>query len=297
MELARRFYLSNQTQVEISRITGLDPSTVSRYLRRAREIGMVKVEIQRPRNLRGELAQLLAQHFHLRRAVVVEGLGGVPQAAADLVGSRLLNGMRLGLSWGRTLAASIRLLRPGSVSHLEVTLLHGGVGRAGAGAAIQGHELARHVASLYPYSHVNYLQAPVLVDSPDIKQAMMRDASIKSALGLAASCEVALVGVGNLSDAAPLVRYGHLAPAVRDKLLAAGAVGDVATHFFTINGKPIDFLDGRLIAIEWQELETIPTVIAIAAGAAKRAAILGALRSGLIDEFITDEETARMVVT
>ena len=300
IDIATRFYVTGQSQIAIASSVGLDASTVSRYLKRARDEGIVRVEIQRPRSLHGDLALELAKDFNLKRAVVVAGdsaradVQAVARSAADYVNSQLLNGTRLGLSWGRMLSAAIHMLPPGTVSNLDISLLHGGVG--GAGAGIQGVELARHIASLHPNSQVHYLHAPVLVDSPDIKDAMLRDGSIRAALESAASRDIALVGIGTLDEGAPLVRYGHISPKDRKRLLAAGAVGDMCTRFFTLEGEPVHVLDDRLIAIEWAELKKIPLVVAMAAGLEKRDAILGALRAGCMDVLITDEATARAVL-
>jgi len=299
IDIATRFYLTGQSQIQIARSVGLDASTVSRYLKRARDEGIVRVEIQRPRSLHGDLALELAEAFHLKRAVVVAGSGSgaaeaVARAAADYVNGQLVNGMRLGLSWGRLLSAAIHMLPPGTVSDLDISLLHGGVGSAGAG--IQGVELARHIASLHPRSRVHYLHAPVLVDSPDIKDAMLRDGSIRAALESAASRDVALVGIGTLDESAPLIRYGHISPKDRGRLLAAGAVGDMCTRFFTPDGQPVHVLDDRLLAIQWDELRKIPLVVAMAAGLNKRDAILGALRTGCMNVLVTDEATARAVL-
>ena len=299
VDIATRFYLTGQSQIEIARSVGVDASTVSRYLKKARDEGVVRVEIQRPRSLHSDLALELAQSFNLKRAVVVTGAGpgsvqAVAHAAADYVNSQLINGMRLGLSWGRMLSAAIHMLPPGTVSDLDVSLLHGGVGSAGAG--IQGVELARHIASLHPHSHVHYLHAPVLVESPDIKDAMLRDGSIRAALESAASREMALVGIGTLDESAPLIRFGHISARDRRRLLAAGAIGDMCTRFFTPEGEPVHVLDDRLIAIEWDELKRIPLVVAMAAGIEKRDAILGALRAACINVLITDEPTARAVL-
>ncbi len=192
------------------------------------------------------------------------------------------------------LSAAIHMLPPGTVGGLDVSLLHGGVG--GAGAGIQGMELARYIASLHPHSHVHYLHAPVLVDSPDIKDAMLRDGSIRAALESAASRDIALVGIGTLDESAPLVHYGHISPRDRKRLLDAGAVGDMCTRFFTPAGDPVHVLDDRLIAIEWDALKQIPLVVAMAAGLDKRDAILGALRMGVMDVLVTDEATARAVL-
>lgn len=300
VDLATRFYLTGQSQVEIARALGLDASTVSRYLKRARDEGIVHVEIHRPRSLHGDLALELATTFGLKKAVVVAGDPGpaahdaVAKAAADYVNSQLLNGMRLGMSWGRMLSAAIDNLPAGTVSGLDISLLHGGMGRGGVG--IQGHELARHLASLHPHSRVHYLHAPVLVDSPDIKAAMLRDGSIRAALDSAASSQVALVGIGTLDDTAPLIRDHHISPRDRKRLLDAGAVGDMSTRFFDAAGEPVHVLDDRLIAIEWEQLEAIPLVIGMAAGLEKRAAILGAVRAGCLDVLVTDESSARSVI-
>jgi deoxyribonucleoside regulator len=300
IDIATRFYITGQSQVDIARSVGLDASTVSRYLKRARDEGIVRVEIHRPRSLHGDLALELAQGFNLKRAIVTAGEPGpaaspaVARAAADYVNSQLLNGLRLGLSWGRMLSSAIHMLPPGTVADLDISLLHGGVGSAGAG--IQGVELARHIASLHPHSHIHYLHAPVLVDSPDIKDAMLRDGSIRAALESATSRDMALVGIGTLDESAPLIRYGHISARDRRRLLDAGAVGDMCTRFFTPEGDPVHVLDDRLIAIEWDALKKIPLVIAMASGLDKRDAILGALRAGVIDVLVTDEATARAVL-
>jgi DNA-binding transcriptional regulator LsrR (DeoR family) len=48
VELATRSYVTDQFQVQIAKSLGLDPSTVSRYLKRAGDERIVMVEIQRP---------------------------------------------------------------------------------------------------------------------------------------------------------------------------------------------------------------------------------------------------------
>ncbi len=55
-------------------------------------------------------------------------------------------------------------------------------------------------------------------------------------------------------------------------------------------------LDDRLIAIDREALARIPTVVGVAAGVEKYAAIQGALRSGYVDVLVTDERTAKALV-
>jgi deoxyribonucleoside regulator len=298
VEVARRFYLVGETQVEIARDMRLDPSTVSRYLKRARDEGVVQVKIRQPLRRNVDLARHLADHLQLSRVVVAaaedEGdLSNLAEVAADYVGTLLRKGMRIGLGWGSTLSTTVGCMEPGTVSDLIITQLAGGLTDPVPG--IQGHELARHLASLYPGSLVHYLHAPSIVDSRAIKEAILSDSSVQAALALAAQSELALVGIGEMGPQATLLRSAQVTRADLDLLIADGAIGSMNGRFFGRDGKPAGHMDERTIAIEWSELAAIPIVVAIAAGQTKVDAILGALKSGCVDVLITDEVTASIL--
>ena len=298
VSIASQFYLQNRTQQEIARSMGIDPSTVSRYLKRAREEGIVRISVRPPELEESSLGVALAERYGLARAIVVPSEAGslepVASRAADHVASLLRSGMRLGVSWGQTLSALVQRLPPGVVSDLEIAQLAGGVSSTTPGE--QGAELVRRMAELYPASRVHYLHAPAIVDSSEIQRAIVRDRSVRLGLAAAARSELAIVGVGTLSGDATLVRGGHLTAEDRMLLLEHGAVGNVNTRFFDEAGRPVTDLDDRTVAIGWDELRAIPTVVAVACGPAKSRAILGALRTGCIDVLVTDTSTARLLL-
>ena len=109
-EIARRYYLRDESQIEIARDLGLDPSTVSRHLKRARDEGIVHVEIRTPRRPSVDLGLALAERYGLARVVVspdVEEPDDDPDqalaaTAAAFIEGVLVNNLRLGVSWGRT---------------------------------------------------------------------------------------------------------------------------------------------------------------------------------------------------
>lgn len=295
MEVARRFYLLGWTQVQIARDLGLDHSTVSRYLKRARDEGIVRVEIRPPRRRNVALGRHLADHYHLSRGVVApaadgDDLGALAAVAADYIVSLLRTGTRVGMGWGTTLSAVVQFMEPGVVSDLRIAQLAGGLSNPLPG--IQGHELVRHLASLYPGSRVHYLHAPSIVDSAAIKDAILSDSSVQAALAVAAQSELAVVGIGEMRPDATLLRSPQITAEDRRKLLSAGVVGSMNSRFFDSLGQAAGHLDKRTIAIEWSELKAIPTVVAVAAGSAKVQAIRGALKSGCIDVLVTSEQTA-----
>lgn len=293
-DIATRYYLQNESQVDIARVLGLDPSTVSRSLKRAREEGIVHIEIRPPRRHRVDLGRELAARFGLARVIVApsddDGLDSLGAVAAEYIESLLRSDMRLGVSWGRTLGAVVRHLRPGAVSNLRIAQLAGGMDDPSPG--IQGHELVRAVADLYPDSRVHYVHAPAIVASLEVCRAFLGDRTVRSALETGAASEIALVGIGAMDVGATLVRGGHVSADDWATLMRAGAVGNVNARFFAANGTPAGDLDKRTIALDWKALRAIPTVIAVAAGADKARAIEAALRGGFVDVLVTDEATA-----
>lgn len=298
VDIATRFYLQGATQVEIATGLGLNPSTVSRHLKRARDLGIVRVEIAPPAPPVADLGRELAAAFGLARAVVLPTGPGITDqfaaAAAAFVSGQLRTGTRLGLGWGETLAAVIRYLVPGGVADLSVAQLAGGLREQAPG--IQAHELVALVAALYPGSRVRYLHAPAIVDSALIQGALLRDRSVAGAVEAAAGSELALVGIGEMADTATMFRYSHVSADDRARLVAAGAVGSMNARFFDRGGRPVDLLEDRTIAIDWAQLAAIPTVVAIAAGPHKADAIHGALRTGVVDALVTDQATAASLV-
>ncbi len=264
-EVATRYYLSGESQTEIARHLGLAPSTVSRYLQRARDEGIVHVEIRPPRREHADLGREVAERFDVSRVVVAgDGPDELAAVAADFLDTQLRVGLRLGVSWGRTLADVVRHLRPGSVSRISVAQLAGGVDDAHPG--IQGHELVSEIAVRYPDSRVHYLHAPAIVQSAAVRETMLLDDSISAALDAARRCDVALVGIGEMGGGATLVRGRHVAIADWRALGEAGAVGNLNTRFFDAAGAPAGDLDSRTIAVDWADLRAIPSVIAVAAG-------------------------------
>jgi deoxyribonucleoside regulator len=291
IEVATQFYLRGRTQVEIARNLGLDPSTISRHLGRARAEGIVRIEIRPPQRRNVNLARSVASRYGISRVVVAGSEGETLAAvAAAYVGGLLRSGMQVGMGWGQTLAELVQSMAPGEVTDLRICQLAGGLSASPLG--IQGHELVRQLATLHPGSSVQYLHAPSIVDSATIRDAIVSDSSVQAALSIAANSDLALVGIGSMEPDATLIRAGGLGASERGRLFAGGAVGSMNTRFYDDQGQPVTDLDDRTIAISWEELRAIPVVIAVAGGANKAEAIRAALRTGCVNVLVIDEAAA-----
>jgi DNA-binding transcriptional regulator LsrR (DeoR family) len=79
--------------------------------------------------------------------------------------------------------------------------------------------------------------------------------------------------------------------------VGVGAVGDILLRFFDENGKPVKGpLSNRVVSMSLEQLARVNRAIAVAGGARKYKAILGALRGKWINVLVTDRCTAERLV-
>jgi deoxyribonucleoside regulator len=83
-----------------------------------------------------------------------------------------------------------------------------------------------------------------------------------------------------------------------NQLVQAGAVGDVCGLHFDLQGDEVcqTFCE-RLVTISKEDLFEIPERMGIAGGPGKVQPALGALRGGYINTLVTDDQTARQILT
>jgi DNA-binding transcriptional regulator LsrR (DeoR family) len=76
-----------------------------------------------------------------------------------------------------------------------------------------------------------------------------------------------------------------------------GAVGDVASRYFTLDGEPVSAPEeDSILGITRAQLQKTPSVIAVGAGQAKVEAIVGAARARVINILVTDSPTAAAAI-
>jgi deoxyribonucleoside regulator len=300
-KVADLYYLRDLTQQEIADRLGLSRPTVSRLLQRARAEGVVRIEVNPPEESHHDLARELEERFGLREAVVVTGRSESPTLTRRALGQagaryldRCLKGREVvGVSWGTTLNEVIHHVRPRPLRTTVVPLV-GGAGQVAPG--VHANDLARRLAQAHG-GEVHLLHAPAVVASPEVQEALCSDPGIRRALDLARRAQVALVGVGALVPSSTLVQSGYFSVRELAALRERGAVGDVCTRPYTRDGLPVDeALQRRIVAVQFEDLRRIPTVVAVAGGLEKAEAILGLLRGDLVDVLVTDHLAARAVL-
>jgi len=301
--VATLYYYHDLSQQEIAQQLGISRSNISRLLKEAREQGVVEIHIHHPINRNMELERQLIERFGLRAAGVADDDPGdqssplqrAAQLAAMILDDCLVGARVLAISWGTTVHAIVDSFAPRRRHDVEVVQLMGGV--SSVEPTIDGPALVQRLARTLT-GRYRYLHAPLIVDRPEVAQALLSQRNIAEALEVATSADVALVGIGALdASMSSLLRAGYLSAEEFARIAAQGVVGDICARHFDREGRPAaPEIDARLVAVRLDQLAAIPTVIGAACSVKKAAAIRGALRGGYLDIFVTDSATAEAVL-
>ena len=292
--MARLHYESDLSQVEIARRLGLSAATISRLLRRAREEGIVHIEVRSP--VAPEALGLeLTRRLGLRHAAVVETADpGALAALAAPVGTLLREaglgpGSVLAIGWGRAVRAVIEAGLPRLPGVVAVAAT-GGLQQAAS--HFQINEFVRLAAEQLAGSP-RFIHAPCL-PSPGSRQAFLDDPIIGEHVALWDRLDAALLGIGLAHAAEP--GHGRLA-LTQDENALIHAAGDVIRHYYDAAGALIPWEgESQLIAVSPAQLKRTPLAIGVALSVAKAPAILGAARAGLVNALVTDARTAQAVL-
>lgn len=297
--VARMYYQWDMNQSKIARQLGISQPTVSRYLSRVREEGIVHISIDLPKDVYTELEESLIMKYKLRDAVVVDCLDqdkrsiqrDLGSAAAYYLESILRPNEIIGISGlSRTLLALVDTFhtvttKPG----IKVVQILGGVGNPTDEAYT--YRLVARLAKLVNGEAV-YLPVTGIVATEAARNILLEDEYVQKVTRLFDNVTTSLVGIGAIEPSPLLEGIGNI-PSNMDMLKEINAVGDIHYRFYDINGNLIETeLEKRVIAMDLQQLRKVERSICVAGGEQKYASILGALRGQWINILITDCYTA-----
>ena len=301
VEAARLYYQHDFNQQQIARRLGLSRPGVSRLLQRAREQGIVRIEIRDPQEKGTRLERILREQYGLKQAVVVPAdertafikkrLG---EATIGYLNDLITEDLILGVSWGTTMQEVAKALKPKAIRNLTIVQLNGGVSKA----AYDTHasEIAQMIGMKYqatPY----LLPLPAIVDSADLKNLIISDKNIARALNLALDCEIAVYTIGLFNRESVLVKADYFEEVEIADLLSKGAVADICSRIINTDGKICSAsLDARTIGIELKNLAAKKHAIAVAGGREKLPSIRAALKGKWLNTLITDEWIAEELI-
>lgn len=293
-------YKEGLTQQQVADRVGLSRATVNKIISDARAKGMVRITIDSPLSPCLELENRLTETFGLEEAIVVPAPGReddtyfvVGQATGDYVSRTLGTGEVLGMTWGSTLHFAAQTLEPRTGAKNTVVSLSGGLSKS---TVINPYDNASMFARILD-AECYYMTAPMMVESRNVKDAMLASSSIAAVLDIAGKIDLALLTTVDLSPGSKSMEYGVLTEELRTSLLNAGSVGNVCDHYIDANGVLVDHpVNDLTVSVPLDLVRRIPRRI-IAGGGAYKADILRAcLKAGICTVLITEEGAANALL-
>jgi deoxyribonucleoside regulator len=305
VQTARMYYFDGLTQQSIAKELGISRSYISMLLSEARELGIVDIKIKNPLESNKKLADALQDAFGIANCfvtptVVTELLPLTKILAAQgvLVAEKLIEShSTVGIAWGLTCYEFMKAFSSNTnLFDVNVVPLIGGSHHLSS--EFQLNEMVRFFAEKLKGTP-SFIYAPALAESIEDKALHMKSQYMQSIVEKWRKIDVAIVGVGS-----PPEYYGDKSqfdPVAFKTIYEENpqkSVGDISARRFSIHGAFMDNeYNDRIMGIDEENLRNAKNVLSIAAGQHKVLSIIGALRLHIITHFVTDENTAKMILS
>lgn len=302
-EIAIAYYEHELTQEDIAKKFNISRIKVGRLLKRARFEGVVEINVRYHPVFTSQLEQRLVEQFGIKRALIAideNDEGKQRKQVAALVSAYLSNilkdGMTVAVGQGRNVAAVGEYIGNYPQKNCKFICGIGGVQRTGE--PVDADHICRNLANNFHGSNET-LYAPAYLENREFRDVFMKNGVIKETLDRARKADIAIVGIGDMNENSYMVQLGWFEPSeITEARINQGVVGEIAGYgFFNIRGELTDtVMNNRVIGLSLEDLRKIPCVIGVASEVTKSVAILGALRTGIIDVIATSANNVNTVL-
>ncbi len=284
-KLATMYYITDKSQQEIADQLDIGRSSVARFLAEAKEIGVVKIEINTSvREFRNKIhEQNLRNKYSLKDSFVLNRHNqGSEEIILDYLDTVIPIKGNIGVAGGTTLhelsKSAWRLTPRPDACIIQMMGSLGDNPETG---------VAKQWADAFGAKGL-YITAPLLAETSEIKKAFMSSFLIKDTFDTLNDLDTCIVGVG-ATGLNERLKYLQLPSTIAFEDKNGTSIGDISFHFFDKDGHfCIEDVSKKAIGITQEQYRKIPNKIAIAFGASKAQAVQAALKANLIDILVTD---------
>lgn len=304
IEVSRMYYERDLNQAMIARAIGVSRSQVSRYLKAARDEGIVTIQIKDNSEQDPQLGQALRERFpHLQHVEIVASnlssptatATAVAAAGADLLVTLVKPGDTVCVGAGRTLARLVASLGSAPVKDVTVVQAMGNAGHEGHD--IDYNAIAQAIAAAFGTRAYQVNAPAILAEAYDARDLERSHKSIHAAMEQARTANVYVVGLGTLDSDLLFVSTGMLTEADIREVGRSDPAGDICGRFFDDRGRKVPTpFDARIVGVKLPDLKRARASLAVASGPEKARPMLGALNGNFITHVVTDEATATAVL-
>lgn len=303
--VAYDYYVNKKLQREIAKELNVSRVQVSKYLSKAEEFGIVRIEVVRPQvdsTSLQDLRKRFKETFALKDVLISPSFGNLKSlqdtlhsmAEEYIFSSFNETPMTVGLGWGSTIYSFVASEFSESRRSWRILPLTGGSTLISSKYFNINHIAHTFAEKLGAAAQLVYL--PLMVD-PSKEEFMRESSDYKHISDMWSNLDLIICSVGYSIPRSPLFRQGLIGEEYIEKLKREQVVGDILTHYFDEQGEMVDLgVEKSMINISVEQIASAKMKLIIAYGKDKIKSILGGMRSGLIDVLVTDAETAESVL-
>lgn len=284
--VARLYYEDDLTQAEIAKKLGVSRPVISKMLARAREIGIVHIEIRGEEEQDSEVLEQLKHKYGLSGGVVISDSNNAVEQTARYLALETAADKNLGLGWGY-LAGDIVEQMSAAKLHIQEGFIYPLIGYAHFN--LNGYhpdKLVRNWGDAMgrtPY----YLNCPALPDSAEERDALEATANYQVVQALWTQMDASVIFIRNfpgVPDEGTATRFG-------DALQRQRAVGSFLSYYFNARGEFISGNNDYCLHIPLASLRRCRKIVGVGLNVGTKA-LSGALATGLITHLIVSREQA-----
>lgn len=293
------YYEENKSQDEIASLLGISRSYISQLLSYARDTDIVKIEVLVDefglRMIRKEV-EWCSRWPSLKQAFIMKSDNAkfterqIGKFAAPYVTELIKNADVIGIGLGTAvmgLLENLSLEELNNGAEKQVIQIMGGLSSEIISGA-HPNELVS-VLSTKLNSEYHYLNCPAGVENEVLRDALVREPSIRKVIDKWDEADLAIMGIGPADERSTLLKA--FSPKMKKIVRESDACGEININFFDANGQYIPLLEDNRIAMGLDQIQKVKTKVIIGYGEHKVRPILAALRAGLVDILITDSLT------
>ena len=300
VEVAKMYYEQELTQADIASALGVSRPLISNMLHRAKELGIVNIEIRSPLRSDKELFNRLKKRYGLVDGLIIPAnrnnldfsLRNVVSQAALFVEKKLANCQRIGLGWGNTVSQLINLFHVDLIGMDNQRVACPLIGSMTSPSSDwHPNELARRLTERIGGQTV-WLHAPAFPGTKENYKNFQVTEEFQYIYKCWQKLDIALVEIEaypSVPDQATAIRFGFA-------LNTKQAVGGLLSYFYDISGKIIEGKNDYVIRIPLDFLRKVKRIFLICSGNTKVQALLGALKMDIVTHLVTDDITANTIL-
>ena len=295
-------FAGGKTQGEVAELLGVQSTKAHRLIARARSEGLIRVFVEGPIAGCIDLEEKLKTTHGLQLCEVVPNVdeGALPLRTLAIAGARYMRNLiesgrygLIGMGHGRTLAAMVDAMPSVDADRTRFVSLLGGLARRFAASPFDViHKLAERTGA---ESYV--MPVPFFANSAEDRAVLESQFGVSNVIDMSRRAELYIAGIGEVDRKSFIATAGMVDDEDVDEVVQSGACAEILGQFFAAEGRHIpNGVSERALAPRIADLQA-HKIVAVAGGTSKTQAIRAILSSGLLHGLITDEATARRLVT